>query len=492
MVNTTPVNRTLRRSPLFVSASFCLWVFLCLFFILPSFATKIPPNLKLGIQKDFSGAKFRLDGSFETPHGELFIPIIPQKTTHNNKAEVTLQAALPSRQEPNFLVFGNAWCYVRVVSRGRFCTVRLPADITEPFRKFVLSGKFPTDLIVPEHFVLPKSLKPMVSDLPIQLIDDDVVKKPELVKPGAKTTPKAANNGGSIFVLSPTTGKITMLDGKSLEKLTEFSTEGTPSGCALAQGKIYIADQSKNRILKLDPKSRQFVGQIDLPPHSAPKGLSALPSGKLIYVSESGTNTVAVFESATDRLLVRTKVAVGPGRMAVTPNGSMVLVLNTPAGRMSFLSAQTQKLLGVLALGNMPCAIEIDSDSEKAYVSNRLSNTVSVVDLLRRTVVETLKTGNGPIGLVLNDDENKLFVSNAKDNTISVFDLREHKKLDDLKLPLDVDFPGNSLLMRDRKHILISSESTDAIGLLDASSMTFDKPPVIGHTSDEFLWVPFD
>jgi len=459
--------------------------------VLPAWATKLPANLKTGIQKDFPGAKIRLDGAFETAHGELFIPIIPAKTTHDKKAEIFLQAALPSRQEPNFLVFANAWCFVRMVSRGRFRSIKLPSDMTEAFRKFVLSGKLAPDLIVPEHFILAKSLKPIVGDLSIQLVDDEIGTKPEAGTP-IKTTPKAAKNSGSIFVLSPTTGKITMLDGNTLEKLTEFSTEGTPSGFAFAQGKVYIADQSKSRILKLDPKSRQFIGQIDLPPHSAPKGVAASPSGKLIYVAESGTGNIAVIEAANDKLLVRTKVTVGPGRLAVTPNGAQVLVLNTPAGKMSLLSGLTQKLLGAMSLGTMPSGIEVTSDSQTAYISNRLSNSVSVVDLLKRAVVETLKTGNGPTGLVLNDDESKLFVSNAKDNTIAVFDLKGHKKLDDIKLPLDLDFPGNFILMRDRKHILISSESTDAIGLFDTTTMTFEKQPSIGHTSDEFLWVPVE
>jgi YVTN family beta-propeller protein len=458
----------------------------------PALATKVPQNLKSGIQKDFPGVKFRLDGSFETSHGELFIPIIPDKTTNQSKSEITLQAALPSRQEPNFLVFGDAWCYVRMVTRGRFRTIKLPGDMTEAFKKFVLSGRLAPDLIVPEHFLLPKSLKALVGDLPIQIADDDLTSKYEDGSAPAKRAQKMANTGGSIFVLSPSTGKISMLDAKTMSKVTEFSTEGTPSGFAYAQGKIYIADQSRNRILKLDPKSRQFVGQMDLPPHSAPKGIVVLPSAKLLFVAESGTNNVSVFDTTTDKLLTRTKVTSGPARLAVTPNGAQVLVLNTPAGKLTFLSGLTQKLLGVMALGVLPNAIVISADSDKAYVSNRLSNTILVIDLLRRSVLETLKTGAGPTGLALNDDESRLFVANAKDNTLSVFDLNEHKKLDDIKLPLDVDFPGSIMLLPDRKHILVSSESTDAIGLVDASKMTFESQPVIGHTSDEFLWVPVE
>jgi YVTN family beta-propeller protein len=491
MVNTKESRGRKPREP--AAYFLCLMPLLSsVFCIAPACATKVPQNLKNGIQKDFPGVKFRLDGSFETTHGELFIPIIPAKTTKASKSEIGLEAALPSRQEPNFLVFDNAWCFVRMVSHGRYRSIKLPSDMTENFRKFVLSGKLAPDLIVPEHFILPKSLQPILGDLDIQLVEDEQIVRPDAGSAPVKKPPKVIPTGGCIFVLSPSTGKISMLDAKTLDKVTEFSTEGTPSAIAYAQGKLYIADQSKNRILKLDPKTRQFIGQIELPFHSSPKGMAALPSGKQLYVAESGTNNVSIVDTIGDKVLNRIKVTVGPARVAVTPNGSQVLVLNTPAGKMSFISALTQKLLGVMTLGTLPNAIIVSSDSQKGYVSNRLSNTVSVIDLLRRSVIETLKTGNGPTGLALNDDESKLFVANAKDNTISVFDLDEHRKLDDIKMPLDVDFPGSLMLLPDRQHILVSSESTDAVGLVDATKMVFDKQPVVGHSSDEFLWVPLD
>jgi DNA-binding beta-propeller fold protein YncE len=125
-----------------------------------------------------------------------------------------------------------------------------------------------------------------------------------------------------------------MLAEGTFKKIAEFPTEGTPGGMAYADGKLYIADQSKNRILKLDPLRKQFIGQMDLPAHSAPKGVAALPDGELLYVSESGSSSIAVFEAKDDRLLVRTKVLSGPGRLAVTPNGSTLLVLNVPAGKL--------------------------------------------------------------------------------------------------------------------------------------------------------------
>ena len=64
---------------------------------------------------------------------------------------------------------------------------------------------------------------------------------------------------------------------KRLSKLVEFPTEGTPNSLAVTQKIVYyITDQNKNRILIIEPKQRKFLGQIDLPPKTTPKGIASL------------------------------------------------------------------------------------------------------------------------------------------------------------------------------------------------------------------------
>jgi YVTN family beta-propeller protein len=457
---------------------------ICLATVRPALATRLPAALRNQIVEDFPGAKIRLDGAIETKTGELYLPVIPDADASGKNQETKIESK--TIREPNIFSCGNGWFYLRVLKRGQIRTVSVPADLPEGVRKSLLSCKLSADLIVPESFALPKSLKSLAGELDISIIDDV---RPNPAPRKQAEQPKAPVHG-AISVSSPSTGKITLLNDTTLEKIADFQTEGTPCGMAYAAGKIYIADVSKNRVLKLDPKRKQFIGQINLPGHSAPKGVATLPDGKLLYVSESGTNNVAVFEVENEKLLVRTKVLPGPTRMAITPNGEALLVLNAPSGKVTVLSTQTQKVLGIVTVGTLPNAIAMSEDSEHAYVSSRVSNTVSVIDISKHKVIETLKTGAGPTGLTLDGTGTKLFVANAKDNTISVFDLEEHTKLDDIKLPLDVDFPGELTLLPDKSKILVSSESTEAIGILSVANLAFESQPVIGHTSDEFLWVP--
>jgi YVTN family beta-propeller protein len=473
-----------------------LWAFILLALLLgsalPANATRLPDDLKQTIQDEFPSATIRLDGAIEAGRGDLFLPVIPATAAGAKKKAVKVvpEAVFPDERNPSAIFYNNGWCYLRVTKKGLARTISLPAEVVDKYKKHLLTCKLAPDLIVPENFVLPLSLKPIISNTAITTVNDASMASPDFGTPVKVAKPVAAGGPGLLFLTSLNTGTITLVDEKNFSKLADFPTEGTPCGMTFVDGRLYIADQAKSRILLLDPAKRQFLGQIDLPPKMAPKGIAALPNGKLIYVSESAANDIAIIETETRRVLMRTKVQPGPGRIAMTPNGNFLLVLNVPSGQITFISTLNQRIVGVAKVGTMPTSLDITKDSQMAYVSNRMSNTISVIDIPKRQVVATIPTGTGPTGLALSADESKLFVSNARENTISVFDTKSHQKLSDIKLPMDIDFPGEIRLMPDGKRILVSSQATDTIGLLDLQTLEFAKQCPIGHTSQDIVWVP--
>ncbi|HEY9773664.1 MAG TPA: beta-propeller fold lactonase family protein [Planktothrix sp.] len=481
----------------------------------PGLATRMPPALTLVANHFFSDATVRLDGSIETRSGDIYLPVVPASTPTTDLKKVVVDTFPINAQVPDVVAFSNGWFYLRVVRRGVVNTVSLPESLPPAVKKMLLADKFPNDLIVPDNMRIPKSMKSMVGDVDIQVVDDALFAKPdfgeELAKsksaatataavaaatpasPGQKTPAGGESvRKGEVFVTSPGTGKITLLDESTLDKVIDFPTDGTPTGMAYGNGKLYIADQSKARVMILDVKKKVFLTPIDMQPKSAPKGLAILPNGKLLYVSESAANDIAVVETDTDKVLERTHVPPGPGRMAISPNGFSLVVLNVPSGQATIFSTTNQRVVGAVSVGTMPNSVVISKDSNRAYVTNRMANSISIIDIPKRLVIGTIHTGSGPTGMALSADGSKLFVANAKDNLISVYDTSTRNKLQEVKLPLDVDFPGALTMMPDGKRIIVSSASTDAVGVFNSISLAFDHQPVIGHTSDEIIWAPAD
>ncbi|MBI2810855.1 MAG: beta-propeller fold lactonase family protein [Candidatus Melainabacteria bacterium] len=483
----------------FIHFSLSLFLLFSLFVccLQPVLATRLSAELKTAVVAEFPESKIRLDGAIETKAGQLYLPLMPQaakvsadksaKTAANSKpsttaktstaapsttasssgtaasgAPVQLRDKFPETEQPDALFFSNGWCYLRVIKKGTIKTTLSSTALSEKLRKELFSCKFVPDLIVPDNFSLTKAMKPLAGDLAIAILPEaaPTARTPGTVVPATtkatgQTKTIEATGHGAVFVCSPGTGKITMLDDKTLEKLTEFPTEGTPAGMCVAEGRLYIADQGKSRILILDPKKRQFLGQIDLTPKSAPKGLASLPNGKLIYASESAAGNIDVIETETGKVLLKTKVLAGPSRVVMAPNGNMIVVLNPPSGQVTLITTSNQKVFGVVKVGANPNAVVFSKDSAFAYVSNRVSNTVTIIDLAKRQAVGNLETGAGPTGLAMTNDGEKLLVANAKDNSISVFDVAKRTKLQDIRLPLDVDFPSALFLMPDGEHLLV-------------------------------------
>ncbi len=454
----------------------------------PARATRLPAELRQAAEQVFPHAQVRLDGSLALPDGSLVLPLVPATAAKSKLEKLDIEAKFPEA-DPVIVFYSNGWAHVRTCLRGKSRTISLPKDTPEKLVKHALSMHFPSDLIVPEHFVLPKSLKPFIGDLQINLIDDVVLMKPEFGQ--VKKEPSGHYDGpGTVMLTSINTGTITLLNGNTLAKVAEFPTEGTPCSMHYQNGILYIADQGKHRVLMLDVGKRRFLGQIDLVPGSAPKGIAALPNGKLLYVSESGTGHISTIETASGKVLVRTKVPPGPGRMVVTPDGVFLIVLNVSSGDLTVIATYNQRVVGTVKVGSMPSSIALAGEGRTAYVSCKNANYVAVVDVTNRRVTGAIKTGSSPTGIALTADGSRVFVASARDNMITAYDTKTLTQNGEARLPLDVEFPGTICLLPGGKRLVVTSQQTDAIGIMDVERMTFESDSRLGHPVQEVIWAP--
>lgn len=456
-------------------------------FITAASATRLPGDMSKVAFAALTGRP-RLDGAIETTDGQLFLLLMPS-AKELRKGKIVIESMLPNNKQPDVVMYSNGMAHVRVIKRGEATTVALK-NVPDKVRKHLLSLHFPSDLMVPNKFVLPKSWKSLLQDVSsVSLIDDNVFDNPNFGE--KRQVAKAGYRGhGSIFLTSITSGSITMLDGKTFAKIAEFPTEGTPCSMDLCNGTLYIADEAKSRILMLDPLTQKFIGQIDMPPHSAPKAIAALPNGQWIYVSDSGTADVAVVDLAGKKVLMKTKVHPGPGPMAITPDGSSLLVLSVTSGQLSIISTDTQKVMATVRVGDMPTAIAVSHDSKYAYVANRSSNTISIVDIGERRVVNTVKCGQSPTAVLISSDDKKLYVATGRDNTITEYDTASLSSVHDLHLSSDMEFPGSLCMLPDGHHFIVLSQGSDTMSEVDADTLELQDHIALGHANHQAVWEP--
>jgi DNA-binding beta-propeller fold protein YncE len=470
-------------------------ILFCAVFTNPAQAARLPDGLQRTVKQIFKGCRIRIDGSIETRNGDLLLPILPPIA--RDEAHAKIVYAYPDSAQASIITFDDGYSFIKLERIGTYRTFVLPVALPDSVRHQITTGLLPEDLVVPEAFVLPQSLAALQHGLDVRIIPDKLLTAQSAANQngdkdnsGATDVSKTGSIESSILVASVRVGTIIMLNPKTFEKISDFPTEGTPTGMVYVGGKVYIADEGKNRVLILDCEKREFLGQINLLPKSAPRGIARLPNGRLLYLSESSAGDVAVIETATHKILLRTKVAAGPGKIAITPNGLLVLVLHGPSGLLSILSTANQRLLTPVRVGNAPSSLVITSNSQIAYVANRASNSISVVDLDKKQAIGSLATGAGPTSLALSKDNLTLYVVNARENTLGVYDLKTRKKPNLLKLPPDIDFPSSITLSPGGKQLFITSEGTTSLAVFNTESQTFDKAIPVGCPSHQVLFIP--
>ncbi len=441
----------------------------------PAYAVKLPEGLKEAIKQKFPNSKFRIDSTFEDA-GSFYIPVVPtqSKKVQSEKIGVSFSA-------PDIVCFDNGWIFLKLVKSGNKLVLNLPAGLSPELMRALYSGALPADLLVPENMAVSGKLKPLVKELNVEILKDGT---PPAIALEPQEEP-AANTNEKIFLASPASGKIFILNSK-FEKESEVPSDGTPSGLVYFQDKLIVADQSKSLVIIYNSQTMKWDTFIEFPMGSSPRSVAVAPKGDIIYVAEQASSTVASVDLATKKILQRTKVLTGPCAIAITPDGYTLVVANSGSGHVSFISTLNQKVVGALLVGKMPTNLLISKKQKYAYVSNRMSNTVSVIDIPQRKVICTINVGEGPTGLALDATEERLFVANAKDNNISVHSTANNfEKIETVSLPMDVEFPGCLLLTADQNHLLVTSAASDTVGFLNLETLKFDKQVQIGKTTME-------
>ena len=128
------------------------------------------------------------------------------------------------------------------------------------------------------------------------------------------------------------------------------------------------------------------------------------PDGQYVYFSLNGENTLGKVEVATQSLVGKVAVGVGPVQLFVTPDDKYVLVANqgtkqNPSTTVSVVDTNTFKLVSTLETGTGAHGVVIDPSGSYAYITNIYGNTVTVIDIQQQKVIATAPSGIAPNGI---------------------------------------------------------------------------------------------
>lgn len=241
-----------------------------------------------------------------------------------------------------------------------------------------------------------------------------------------------------------------------------------------APGQVTIVDTSTNAI-----SASVKVGVY-------PVGVSVNPAGTRVYVTNVGSNTVSVIDTATNQtvpvydpsyqnLVSGIGVGLNPWGVAVNPAGSRVYVANSGSDSVSVIDAVSNTAINTVAVGSVPYGVAVNPQDSTVYVGNYRGNSVSVIDAMSNIVIKSVPVGDAPYGIAVNPQGSQVYVANSGSGSVSVIDAISNIVIKNVAI-------GNS------PHGVVVNPQGTQVYVVDVDDRTVS---VIDVTSNLFKVTPF-
>ena len=184
----------------------------------------------------------------------------------------------------------------------------------------------------------------------------------------------------------------------------------------------FVTNSGANTITVFDKQIAQAVAVIDT--CAGPAGLALDQRQRRLYVACPKDDEIQSIDVATGEIIDRASASPGdrPREIALTPDGNTLVAVNTGSNSLSFFDTGALSRADHVNVGAGPGSVVIDPTGRRAFVFNTLSNAISVVDIATRAVVATLATEASPLRGQFNARGDRLYVIQERSPYMTVFD----------------------------------------------------------------------
>ena len=184
--------------------------------------------------------------------------------------------------------------------------------------------------------------------------------------------------------------------------------------------RAYVTNQGSASVSVIDTATNTVVTTITDGIGDQPTIAALAPNGK-IYVSNQGSGTVSVIDTTTDTVITGIAVgghplgfAFGPGGVGYVAGGSGQFV--------AIIDTTTNTVVDTIPLGGNPAQVELRPNTSHLYVTNQFAGTVSVIDTATDELVSTIPTGIYPTIIKFNNAGTLAYVTTEFSNAVDVID----------------------------------------------------------------------
>jgi YVTN family beta-propeller protein len=246
----------------------------------------------------------------------------------------------------------------------------------------------------------------------------------------------------------------------------------TPNGAY-----AYVSNHGSGTVSVIDTATNMVTATVLV--GGQPAGVAITPNGAYAYVTNTGSDTVSVINTTTNGVTATVHVGSFPERVAVTPNGAYAYVINQNDQSVSVINTTTNTVTKNITVGSGPTGVAVTPSGAYAYVANWAASTVSVINTATNTVTATVPVENMPLGVVITPNGAYAYVANWGGNTISVINTATNTVTATITVgsqPFDVTATPNGA------YVYVASGGSGTVSVINTITNTVVATVTVGST----------
>ena len=225
--------------------------------------------------------------------------------------------------------------------------------------------------------------------------------------PDGRTLYASGGNQDVVYRYAWADGRATLSDSIVIEaKAPDKNGKRYPAGLALSPdgARLYVAENLTDSLAVVDLASARVVQRLGVERY--PYGVVADAQGR-VYVSSWGGSTVAAFRPTADGLAPAGRMAGGrhPSAMLLSADGSRLFVASGSTDRITVLDPRRRRTITSIVVtppggpgeGSTPNALALSADGGRLFVAEADNNAVAIVDLAAATAGVPGATGSDTV-----------------------------------------------------------------------------------------------
>jgi YVTN family beta-propeller protein len=238
----------------------------------------------------------------------------------------------------------------------------------------------------------------------------------------------------------------------------------------------------------IDLEKRAIVGTVDfgrgLRPHCAMIG----PKNNLLYVTTELTNSIAVIDPKTFKILDFIPTGQSESHMLViSPQGRYGYTANVGPGTVSVIDLQERKVEKIIPISKETQRIAISPDDKWVFTADQTQPRLAVIDTEKREVSRWIELPGKGYGTAPTPDGNWLVVALPGIQKVAFVDLKTMKVAHTVDVPKS---PQEVLVRPDGKIAYVSCDASRQVAAIDIQNFQVEKLINTGKGADGLAWAP--